>query len=144
LKATLKGIKTWQGREGEGYQANLLIDGKKAAFFTEDGNGGAMRWNVFDVPLFMQYVAEQRLNVQMRGHHFDDLNGELDMHAATLVDLAMEEKTLKRWCRTKTVFTLPDTPACSYRTWDHKYSPDVKAALLRKYPAAVIINERFL
>lgn len=37
---TLKNVKKWEGREGEGRQGNLYFAGKKVGWYNDDGNGG--------------------------------------------------------------------------------------------------------
>src|SRR5687768_17542817 len=37
-----KGIKTFRGQEGEGYNASLYRDGKKVAFVIDDASGGML------------------------------------------------------------------------------------------------------
>ncbi len=39
----LKNIKTFQGRDGYGLNANLYLNGEKIAFVLDEGNGGEMR-----------------------------------------------------------------------------------------------------
>lgn len=38
---TLKNVKKWEGREGEGKQGDLYFAGKKVGWYNNDGNGGA-------------------------------------------------------------------------------------------------------
>ena len=40
MKFEIKGLKTWHTNDGGGYQFNLYIDGKKALWVHNDGNGG--------------------------------------------------------------------------------------------------------
>lgn len=38
----LKGIKTWQGMEGEGFQGSVYYNGKKVGFISDYGDGAMM------------------------------------------------------------------------------------------------------
>lgn len=41
---SIKGLKTWETREGGGFQFKLLRDGKPVATVTNEGNGGMFRY----------------------------------------------------------------------------------------------------
>lgn len=44
-KYTVKGIKSWNAREGLGTQCNIYCGTKKVAQYTDDGNGGEPRYD---------------------------------------------------------------------------------------------------
>ena len=46
---TIKGFKTWATYDGGGYQFTLHLDGKKFAFVHNDGNGGDVQVDCFDI-----------------------------------------------------------------------------------------------
>lgn len=45
---SVKNLKTWNGREGYGWQCSLYRDGKRVAEVTDHGNGGDIDFNWFD------------------------------------------------------------------------------------------------
>ena len=49
MKFEIKGLKTWHTNDGGGYQFNLYIDGKKALWVHNDGNGGCLDITPLDV-----------------------------------------------------------------------------------------------
>jgi hypothetical protein len=40
---SIKGYKTFRGREGAGFNATLLLNGKEVAFMSDEGSGGELR-----------------------------------------------------------------------------------------------------
>ena len=63
-----------------------------------------------------------------------------------MVNARLDEQEMKKRCKTKTCFTLVDTPKNEYYSVKRPYSPELATALRKKHGSklAEIINERFL
>lgn len=136
MRFELKGLKNWTGMEGIGYQASLYGDGARIAQFTDDGDGGMIRWAIFSQPGMDAFRALARTR-------FAGLSSEadaVDMLAATLADAEAVLKKYKRMTAKETVFYRPSTPLGEYMTVKRPLDDAVRAFILRKYPDATIIN----
>lgn len=58
----LKNIKTWEGEEGMGLQANVYIDRKLVGQVTDDAWGGSFRYD-FDTSEFDKRAEKYRVNI---------------------------------------------------------------------------------
>jgi len=125
---TIKGLVTFDGMEGDGFECSLYMDGKKVGKVFNEGCGGEPRFHVTD-------EAETAFNTKaltifkkpdwMDGPDQDRQHGwyARDAFIGRLVDNAMELKDLKRWCKTKVLFNLHGDEEGSWRTikgsWKH-------------------------
>lgn len=55
----IKGIKTWQGRDWEGMQGNIYLDGKKIGWYNDNGDGGEI-----DIDVPSQYRERLKRDVE--------------------------------------------------------------------------------
>jgi hypothetical protein len=171
MKVQLKNIKSWNTHDGGGVQFNVYVDGKRSFEFTDKGNGGDYNIDLLDTkegPLSgrADVFKSETGGVSIGEHQSKGLKSIIDHvmtlpseksdlypdgHAPTVVgylfrllDKAEEEKSLKRWCRTKTVISTPDSKDGEYITFKCKFDEKVRAFIQKKYgPEAVIHNERF-
>lgn len=154
---TLKSLKTCEGNEGMAFSATVYVDGKKAAFARDDGNGGMMfiDWTptrkkggtIWESPLkdrLEAWCAEQP------PVDYGDFSCPVDIEMLINreIDRMMEEKQLRRWCRTKVLFRVEGDADGEYRTLKVKFKGNedrVRAQLTRKYGDKLleIVNERF-
>ena len=67
MKFEIKGLKTWNTHDGGGYQFNLYIDGKKALWVHNDGNGGCLDITPLDVKYPNQW-SESKLYKMFRDY----------------------------------------------------------------------------
>lgn len=142
MNATVKAVKTWRTDDGGGWQADLFVDGRKAALVTDEGTGGCLRWQVLNVEAVEAFATSCGVAQPFAGRSAMVMcDTEMDIEIAKLVDAHEQAKQIKRWCRSATLFTVPGDEAGSYRTIKAKYAPAVKAHILGKYPNAVILNE---
>ena len=148
MKLEIKKLKTWDTHDGGGYQGELLMDGQRCAYFHNDGNGGPVDWRPFSADLFaklQQHVQALPPLPPDPVFHGMVIPMDLDIFIGGLIDDTLQERQMKRWCRTKTVFRLPGDPEGEYRTIKAPYTEQVKVHLFNKYGGqAQIINERFI
>jgi hypothetical protein len=135
----------------------VYVDGKKAAFARDDGNGGQMfiDWtptrkpgkSIFDSPVKDRLVEWCAAQPEV---DYGDFSMPLDIETLINreIDRMQEEKQLRRWCRTKVVFRVEGDEEGAYRTLDVKFAGNearVQAQLATKYGDKVeILNERFV
>jgi len=103
------------GREGYGFNANLLENKKKVAFVINEGNGGCFNWQWYDKDArkrFYDHIAT------MPEH--SEYPIEFDDHViAVLIDDYDFDKKMKRICKKQTVFTINDNK--DYKALNVKY-----------------------
>ena len=145
---TLKGLKTWKSHDGGGWQAKLLANGKVIAEVTDEGNGGPLDW------LFMPDTSDNVVAFGAAHGVTDILASRCIVRCDTAADTAVCEmvdalenaqrhnKQVRRWCKTETLFRLPDDKEGAYRTIKAVYAPPVRKFILQKYgPTVTIVNE---
>lgn len=152
MSVEVKAIKTGPSLEygpNGSYTAKIYYEGKLAFTLFEPGTGGPMmHQDIQKGPYealqkhFDEVVLPQHPKVSFPGGEVDN---DLDIYLANLVDEARETKDLKRWCRTKVVCILKDAPKGEYSLYKVKYSPEVAAKIREQNPNVIeIVNERFI
>jgi hypothetical protein len=136
---TVKGIKSFRGMSGYGFNATLYRDGKRLGLVIDEGCGGSLLYRCFKT-FAEQAEYERWARVQPGAGVFEPL----DMIVTGLVEDYETEAKLKRWCKKKTVVKLKGDPEDSYTTWKRPYTPEFAAQIREKHDVVEIINERFL
>ena len=150
----VRGIKTFKGIEGQGYNAGLYLNGKKIAGLIDKGNGGAV---------YIHYLGngdERKANAKKVGKAIADAGSwkseyeptkEYPYDEATfvgeLVSIAIDERDWRRRCG-KTVYfrTLEDKAKnpSMFRTYKGPYTVAVRVRIIEKYGKAVeIMNDLY-
>lgn len=104
-------MKVFRGREGYGFNADLLRDGKKAAFVYDEASGGSYNYE------FVSRVEQEKFEK----HCDNECPGvekyfRADHFVSRLVDEFESAKRLKRLCRDKVLFRLPGDREGEWRT----------------------------
>lgn len=147
-KLEIKGLKTWQGRDGYGYQGDLYVNGRKALHFLDEGNGGAVWVDYFDASgqrsrrqpetgpgaEFLAYVAALPADAEGR-------KPSIDIVLAGLADEHELSRRLVRACKSKTLFRVPGDAPAAYREIKKPFTPELRAQVVARHPEAVFINE---
>lgn len=130
---TLKGVKTFNGMEGGGYEASLYLGKKKIATAFNDGNGGCDHFqflNREDEKAFTDFCVNWYQTSQAKAefekltaHHGTDHTNYRDSLAmeswvSEFIADREEEKTLKRLSKKKTLFRLKGDPIGEWRTYN--------------------------
>jgi len=122
----VKGVKTFDGHEGRGYNANLYRDNKKVASVINEGNGGCpfIYWvrPKDKVEVEVEWAGEKRMMNLCRDEaamqeHCKSLPPEpsgfgtdLEITPDFFIDLLIEEyeenRELRRWCKNSVVYRL--------------------------------------
>jgi hypothetical protein len=148
----IKAIKTSRSVEygpNGSYTAKIYYEGKYAFTLFEPGTGGCLMHEDIKKPVYEnlnRYFDETVLPEQPKLKMFNqEMDNDLDLFLADLVDQAKEDKTLKRWCRTKVVVILKGAKKGEYCLYKTKYTPEVAAKIREQNPDVVeIVNERFI
>lgn len=113
---TVSKVKTFRGREGYGFNAELLRDGSPIAFVIDEANGGVYHFEWHDCgqpriqvesqrldgsPLILKCTPEEsKLRLHVKGKTIrmmdKDYNVDMDMFVGILVDEFETHKRIKR------------------------------------------------
>lgn len=150
---TIKGYKEFRGTDGYAFTCGLYFKGKRIAVVSDGGYGGEHDYAVLDKEKFAEFekfvkdlghvepITEMDINFR-KEYGPMEYNNDIFIDELTSDFLVMKQE--KGWCRTKTVFSLPDDKEGEFRTYGEKYSPKMKAYVLKQHPTAIILNEKFL
>jgi hypothetical protein len=92
---TLKGLTRFVGMEGEAYQGNIYLNGKKVGWYSQDGNGGCS-----DIRYDSQDIRD-KINAIVK-EYFEEHPPEIDWANTNefffeeLVNLILDEKDFKK------------------------------------------------
>ena len=149
---TVKNVKTFQGREGNGFDCSLYCDGKKIGkavdtadggpfqFYLDAGHEGLLDAYCETLP-FLPWGFEAK-NLDPRG-----MSQDKDIFVGELVETFLQNRDMKTRCRTHIVFTLKsDENPNNIWTIKGKYSINNRDHLMHKYGDDLkeIINERYM
>ena len=168
---TVSKVKTFKGREGEGFNADLLCDGKKVGEVINDASGGCIDFHWLDfastrvdvnwigynaTPVvlrctpqeaaFYEFLRGKTWTLDLAGHDADNspVQHDPDSYAGFLVDEFLDDRRFRRICKTKTMFRLSTDENGVLRTLSVAFSPNVKAKVVEKYGDKIeyFLNER--
>ena len=143
MSYTVKNVKSFQGREGDGFKCSLYLDGKKIGTVIDTADGGM-------VDFYLDNGEKEKLDAhcltlpKVKSKYF--LNGltvDADIFVSELVSKYEVKQKIKRWCKTKTVFRLDDDKEDSYNVLKIPFSDKVKEHILKEYAGKnpIIMNE---
>jgi hypothetical protein len=162
---SVKGLKTWTGREGVGAQTTLYKDGKKVGLCTDEGNGGEVDFRGHTIEAekmvreFVKSLPEYRFSDYWKEQYGDEWDGQaksdleswtVAVFADVMLNLAEEEKQLKKLCKTKTVVRAEGFQ--NFGIFDVKWPTDTYGQLVlgsqltkQLHPRVIteIVNKRF-
>ena len=142
MKFDFKNLKKFTGGlDGLIWSATMYIDGKKACNVLDEGNGGGLHLTWHSKELQTQFHNHvQSLPLDMTADKRLYPNGykkSEDVVICELVDnhenAQKTKNTIKRWSKTKTIFTMVQDPEDTYQNITVPFSEKVKEAILKKY-----------
>jgi len=166
----VKNVKSFLGREGYGFNANLYCDNKKVAFIYDDASGAGVFFEWIDSksenveiirtnnnqqkvsfngsPLqadYYGYLEDQKETEDLAKCEYGISNFDDEIFANNLVNDFEELKQFKGWCRKKTVFRIKGDKSGEWRTVNNPFNIRVKMWIEENYGNKVeeILNERF-
>jgi hypothetical protein len=149
MNITVKNYKSCRGDEGDAFSCTMYVNSKKAAYVRYDGRGGCYLYHWVDGWQGQMrkrvdgYIASLPKVPTTFGGKTCMLDKNLDWVLDDIINVMLETRQLKRWCKTKTVITKPGGDDGQYITWKGLPTPALRAHIAAKYPSAEIINDRF-
>lgn len=142
---TLKGVKTFRGRDGYGLNAKLCRDGKEVAFLLDEGCGGMLNFDWYDrmhgksveEDLFKAFIERERARIpsdKVDEHGMNErehFGGE--MWVNILVDSMANAKRMKSLCKTKTCYQVGEQIGGEEFFTIKGVGPQIRAAIERKH-----------
>ncbi len=147
---SVKGVKSFQGREGLGFECSLYKDGKRLGTVTDVANGGGQlqmnlktREQETELEDYCKTLPQLSYMNDGKEKFFDS---DPCIFVGGLVDKWETNKTHKRWCKKATVFRIDGDKEGQYRSISTKFDARVKAHLDKKYPdkGLYILNEHLV
>ncbi len=143
----LKKVKTFNGMEGGGYEADVYLGKKKIAHAFNEGSGGCDHLHFFDradrapfeafvVAWYETSTAKtewQKLTEQYGGDPNASNDFKMESWIGSIIDRMEEEKWLKRNSKTKTPFRLVGDDPGNWRTVNAPISAEVATWIRNKY-----------
>jgi len=139
-EVTIKGLKTFMGMD----QCSVYLRGKRAFCYSEDRNSGEGSVDIINRHAHKE-IEEWCSNQPPRESEWSSNGIEycIVFLISELVDDLKVERKFKRLCRTKTLIRLPGDKKETYRPINRRFTSEVHAAILEKYPGVEIINLQF-
>jgi len=164
---TIKGLKTFTGMEGYGFNASLYYKGKKIAFVIDSAQGGCYdyQWADYDAQRvdintrtwegkprtykgtpYEKVLTEYSASLPPEQVEGMTLHPDNDTVVNDLVAEVEENREFKRKCKKKTLILTTDCSENSYIEFKYPYGAGIKAHIEKKYGDKLveIINERYL
>lgn len=113
--------------ETNAFNAQLCLDGKPVANVENTGKGGSNNY------YWLKPEARKPIEVWVEALPLEFTFDRLDQVVDKLLEDFEENRKLKMWCRTKTVYRLKDTPPGEWILWKVPFTPAAKLSLIRKY-----------
>lgn len=123
---TVRGVKSFRGMEGGGFNCTLYVDGKKLGMVIDEGRGGNLLYRLDS------HKTEQELERWARVKSQDGMEA-LDSVVGKLVDDEEERRWLKRHTKKKTVIRLKDHGRGEWTTYAKPYSAEFAAWIREKH-----------
>ena len=138
LGINISGVKhaEFASEETNCFTANVLLNGKKIAVVNNDGHGGCNLYHVTN-----QVTFDEVMNILRGISDFEPLDAVI----CELLNRHLEDKQLRRWCRTKIVFRIKGDPKDQWRMIKAPYNEQVKQFIASKYGDTLeeVVNSRF-
>jgi hypothetical protein len=150
VKIELKGIKLYPAfsEETTAFTATVYVNGEKAFAARNDGQGGCNRYDLLE-PLgrsreLLRQAEQHARSLPPKPFLDDELEYDLDLLVDDLLVAWETTRWLKRQCKGKTLFRLPDDEPGEWRVLKTPYTADVRKHLVTQYGEAVHIGNEQL
>ncbi len=142
---TVKNVKSFQGREGYGFECSLYKDGKKIGTVTDTAGGGM-------TDFYLNKGEKEILDTHCKtlpkwGSEYGskEYDTDCDIFLNSLVNDFEQQKQYRKWCKKGkvTVYRIDKQKKGTYSLLSTSYNEVVKASLEKKYEGKglVIVNE---
>lgn len=152
----IKKFKSFIGNEGHGFNAELWMDGQKAAFVIDDASGGEYQWEWYtkaQEDKYNSYVKalpkeqiEPDAEAWEKKMYPDGREISNECFMALIVDAHETLKRIKSKAAKATLFTVPSSKKGEYFAIKLPFSPETKLRVLAnpKNAGAKFINEHLI
>ena len=136
MKYTIKGLKSFIGNEGHGYNVSLYRDGKKVAFVIDDASGGMVDFQWLDWKgghSLEELTLLEFLKGKMSPPCFEgDTESQTtpEEFVGSLIDDQEIDKKLRALCRKHTLIRITRDPEDAYRVVKQPFTPAIRQALI--------------
>ena len=145
LDYNVKGVKSFRGMEGYGFNATLFRGKVKIAFVIDEANGGCYHYDWFD------RAEDKRLRdycetLPKEAVYDMEIAVDPDILVSELVERYENDKKFSRLCKVSTLFRLKGDPEGQYQVYKKvPYNEAMKKHLVEKYGDTVeeILNEKY-
>lgn len=141
MSYSLKSVKTFRGRQGQGFNATLLFNGKPVAAVDDMADGGIYHWRWLAADRAQARADEAALEAHIKTLPPLEVNGspmemDADLFVSSLVEDITLAKTIARWTKSSVAWV----EGREIRRTKAKPSPGLIANVAKNYPAAKILN----
>jgi hypothetical protein len=144
MQIELKAFKysAFASQETACFQAALWINGKKRGTVRNDGHGGCNYFSPYEVEREIDAWAKTLPPCSL-GINYGLIPMSAEILIAELVDDVIERRHLKRKCSKATMFREAGKGYArgEYTVINEKFTPNLRAYILNRWPDAVILNE---
>lgn len=154
---SLKALKTFPGMEGEGFDAQLVRDGRAVAHVHDDGNGGMIFIDWTDrehgesahEKAFDAFIESERAKIPAdQKNEYGMLEREIfdgETFVSDLVDQTTLDRRFKRSCKTHTLFQVDGEIGTGQWKQVKGVTPEARAWIMKKYEGCRIriINDEY-
>jgi len=138
--------------ETNAFTATLYVDGMKTAYCNDDGKGGCIDFQIWNMEKFAEAEAWAKAQPAITYTEYNlTVESTLEIVIGDLVDDNLrrwekkaEEKWLKRQCANQTLFRLLTDPEDEWRTVIHPFNARMKAWLTQKYGDRIMIGNELI
>ena len=155
MEYTVKNVKSFQGREGHGYECSLYKDGKRIGIVTDTASGGQIDFyldkgeeEILDkhcdaLPKKQWSKSTGLTKKQWNEYWKDGRKIDKDDFVTNLVTEWETLKEYKKWCKKETVFSVEGDEEGHFRTINRPFDSKIKAHIETKYAGkrVKILNE---
>ena len=146
---TIKKLKLFQGMEGEGFNLDLYLNGKKIAFVMDGGNGGVFNYDFISPAAATAFVGlvNAMPPIPIQDESWRDIYPDglipvtIDMAVDELINAHNKQKRVAKMKKTAVVFTTAACRSGDFMSVKHDNADTelLKFAILKKHPDAVFI-----
>jgi hypothetical protein len=146
---TIKKLKLFQGMEGEGFNLDLYLNGKKIAFVMDGGNGGVFNYDFISPAAATEFVGivNAMPPIPIQDESWRDIHPDglipvtIDMAVDELINAHNKQKRVAKMKKTAVVFTTAACRSGDFMSVKHDNADTelLKFAILKKHPDAVFI-----
>jgi hypothetical protein len=134
---SLGSVKMFNGRDGQGFSANLFLGATKVAEVVDEAHGGVYHFHWFDRAAHEKFAAYVKTQPAMQLGGGETVEADEDCVVSRMVTDIQLEKEVKKLVKGIALVTLEG----KLMTSKQAFTPAMRADITKKFPGAVIINE---